>query len=83
MNAGPGAVLGWPRRRVRTDGHDEPHADHGDQVDRPVLGVEQRRRHEGDRDQVARPRRSTARCKARNPSPVRRMTSAYMRDSVA
>ena len=39
------------------NGDEEPQPRHADEVERPVLGVEQRGGHDGHRDEVARPRR--------------------------
>ena len=54
---GPGRILGPSPPAVAHDGDHEPDADHGHQVERPVLGVEQCRRHNGHGGQVARLRR--------------------------
>ncbi len=55
---GPGSRLGVTVTAAAHDGHDEPDADHGDEVEGPVLGVEQRRRHHGGRHEVAGARRT-------------------------
>ncbi len=57
------AVAGAP------DGRAEPDDDHGDQVHRPVLGVEERRRHHRDGDQVARPGRADRPFERQEPEP--------------
>ena len=51
---GPRRLLGTPVPATAHHRHDKPDAHHGHEVDGPVLGVEQCRHHDGDRDEVAR-----------------------------